>query len=76
LQNFKDEIMGDLEEFMDDVSQSGVVVPAQFDEVVDLVVDDSRARALEHVSREEAAAAVGTADERAPSYGQVVEKLG
>ena len=39
-------------------------------------MNDSRARALEHVSREEDAAAVGTADERAPSYGQVVEKLG
>lgn len=62
---------------MDDVEhKSGVAMPPQFEEVVDIVVNDSRAKALEHVSREEAAAARGTADEQTPSYGQVVEKLG
>ena len=50
LQSFKDEIMGDLEEFMDDVeSSSGVVMPKQFDEVVDIVVSDSRAKANDKV---------------------------
>lgn len=38
-------------------------------------MNDSRARAQEHISREEAAAR-GTAEEPTPSYGQVVEKLG
>lgn len=38
-------------------------------------MNDSRARAQEHISREEAATA-GTAEEPTPSYGQVVEKLG
>ena len=69
--------MGDLEEFMDDVEHnSGVAMPQQFEEVVDIVVNDSRARAAEHVSREEAAAERGTADEAPATYGQLVERLG
>ena len=69
--------MGELEEFMDDVEhKSGVDMPEQFEEVVDIVVSDSRARAQEHVSREEEAAARTTAEAPTPSYGQVVEKLG
>tara|TARA_B110000285_G_scaffold228317_1_gene291112 strand:- start:228 stop:464 length:237 start_codon:yes stop_codon:yes gene_type:complete len=54
LQSFKDEIMGDLEEFMDDVETKsvqggGVDLPPQFDEVVDIVVSESRAKASEKI---------------------------
>jgi uncharacterized coiled-coil DUF342 family protein len=51
LQNFKDEIMDDLEEFMDDFEEQSVqkqiAVPQQFDEVVDIVVSDSRQKAVD-----------------------------
>ena len=41
LQSFKDEIMNDLDEFMDD-TQSLVTIPEQFEEVVDIVVNEQR----------------------------------
>lgn len=57
LQSYKDEIMGDLEEFVDDVEtksvQQTIQVPAQFDEVVDIVVSDSRAKADDFVRKQE-----------------------
>jgi hypothetical protein len=50
--------MGDLEEFNDDFDTKSAIggaieVPAQFNEVVDIVVSDSRAKAIEYVAREE-----------------------
>ena len=71
LQSFKDEIMGDLEEFMDDVeSNSGVVMPQQFEEVVDIVVSDSRAKANEKVQNDDQNA------EPKNSYDQTMVKMG
>ena len=71
LQSFKDEIMGDLEEFMDDVeSNSGVVMPQQFEEVVDIVVSDSRAKANEKVMKDDGG------DEPKSSYDQTMVKMG
>lgn len=55
LQAYKDEIMGDLEEFVDDIEtkseQHVVSVPPQMDDVVDIVVSESRAKADEFVRR-------------------------
>ena len=50
--------MGDLEEFNDDFETKSVMggaieVPSQFNEVVDIVVSDSRAKATEKVARDE-----------------------
>ena len=43
LQNFKDDIMGDLDEFIDEVEQdTNVRIPQQFEEVVDIVVNEER----------------------------------
>ena len=43
LAKFKDEIMDELDEFMDDIeTKSLVTIPEQFDEVVDIVVNDER----------------------------------
>ena len=57
LRSLKDEIMGGLEEFMDDVEtksvQKAIEFPQQFDEVVDIVVSDSRAKASEKAIRQE-----------------------
>ena len=58
LQSFKDEIMGDLEDFTEDFDQKSVMggaieVPEQFNDVVDIIVSDSRAKATERVEREE-----------------------
>jgi hypothetical protein len=65
LQAYKDEIMGDLEEFVDDVetksAQQVIAVPPQLDEVVDMVVSDSRAKADDLVRKQE------QRDERASS---------
>ena len=49
LQGFKNEIMNELEDF--DVS-SQVTVPEQFEEVVDMVVNDERTKATENVAQE------------------------
>jgi hypothetical protein len=38
----KDDIMGDLDDFMNQVAASDVKLPEQFEEVVDLVVQESR----------------------------------
>jgi len=38
----KNDIMGDLDDFMNQVAASDVKLPEQFDEVVDLVVQESR----------------------------------
>ena len=63
--------MGDLEEFMDDVqSNTGVVIPEQFDEVVDIIVSDSRAKANEKVHNDEAN------DRNEKSYDQTMVKMG
>lgn len=63
--------MGDLEEFMDDVeSNSGVVMPQQFEEVVDIVVSDSRAKANERVMKDDGE------DEPKSSYDQTMVKMG
>ena len=63
--------MGDLEEFMDDVqSNTGVVIPEQFDEVVDIIVSDSRAKANEKVHNDEAN------DRNENSYDQTMVKMG
>ncbi len=41
LQQFKDEIMDDLDEFLDDVeTKSMVTIPEQFDEVVDIIANE------------------------------------
>ena len=57
LQAMKDDIMGDLEEFMDDVETKSVhkaiEFPQQFEEVVDIVVSESRAKASEQLARQE-----------------------
>jgi len=57
LRSLKDEIMGGLEEFMDDVEtksvQKAIEFPQQFEEVVDIVVSDSRAIASEKAARQE-----------------------
>jgi len=57
LQAYKDEILGDLEEFVDDVEtksmQKTIQMPPQFDDVVDLVVSDSRAKADDYVRKQE-----------------------
>jgi len=57
LRSLKDEIMGGLEEFMDDVEtksvQKAIEFPQQFDEVVDVVVGDARAKASEKAIRQE-----------------------
>eukprot|EP00347_Sterkiella_histriomuscorum_P021750 403332895 len=46
LQKFKDEIMGDLDDFMDEMeTQSLVTIPEQFDDVVDFVVNEERDKA-------------------------------
>ncbi len=45
LQQMKDDIMGDLDDFMNQVAASDVKLPEQFDEVVDLVVQESRDQA-------------------------------
>jgi hypothetical protein len=44
LQTFKDEIMDDLDEFMEEVSTNKALVklPEQFDDVVDIVYDEKR----------------------------------
>jgi hypothetical protein len=46
LQAFKDEIMDDLDEFMDDVeTKSLITIPEQqFDDVVDIIAQESRER--------------------------------
>jgi len=62
LTSLKDEVMGDLEDLIDDVEtkseQKLIDIPEQFDEVVDIVVSDSRAKATEkakkHLQQEEA----------------------
>lgn len=41
LQTFKDEIMNDLDEFMDE-TQSLMTIPEQFDEVVEIVMNEQR----------------------------------
>ncbi len=41
----KNDIMGDLDDFMNQVAASDVKLPEQFDEVVDLVVQESRDQA-------------------------------
>jgi hypothetical protein len=57
LQSFKDEIMDDLNDFMDDFETQSVTKqiekPAQFEEVVDIVVSDSRQRADDILRRQE-----------------------
>ena len=50
--------MGDLEDFTEDFDQKSVMggaieVPEQFNDVVDIIVSDSRAKATERVEREE-----------------------
>ena len=41
----KDDIMGELNDFMSQVDASDVAMPTQFDDVVDLVVQESRDQA-------------------------------
>ena len=46
LQNYKDEILGDLDEFMEEVeADENVHIPAQFEEVVDIVMNEERDKA-------------------------------
>jgi predicted transcriptional regulator len=57
LQSFKDEIMGDLEDFTEDFEQAGIrnqiTIPEQFEEVVDIVVSDTRQKAGDAMRRYE-----------------------
>lgn len=57
LQSFKDEIMDDLNDFMDDFETQSqmrqIERPQQFEEVVDIVVADSREKANDRIDREE-----------------------
>lgn len=57
LMSLKDEIMGGLEEFVDDVDtksvQGAIQLPEQFDRVVDAVVGDARAKATDNVARQD-----------------------
>ena len=55
LQTFKDEIMDDLEDCMDDFDTKSnigkIEKPPQFDQVVDIVVQESRAKAQEMIEK-------------------------
>ena len=55
LQAFKDEIMDDLDEFMDDVeTKSLITIPEQqFDDVVDIIAQESRERGEQVVEMQE-----------------------
>ena len=66
LQSLKDEIMGDLNEFLDDEDTKSVqksIAPEKMEEIVDIVVSDSRAKAAESVNE-------------AGAYDRVMEKMG
>lgn len=52
LKDFKDEIMDDLNDCMDDFDQRSER-PPQFDQVVDIAIEDERAKAKEAVDRED-----------------------
>lgn len=52
LKDFKDEIMDDLNDCMEDFDQRSEK-PPQFDQVVDIAIEDSRAKAKEAVDRED-----------------------
>ena len=52
LKEFKDEILGDLNDCMEDLDQRSEK-PPQFDEVVDIALEDERARARDALDREE-----------------------
>lgn len=71
LQSFKDEIMCDLEDFMEDEQTktvTGGFDSAQFDEVVDIVVSETRAKAAEKVAYLE--------NKEVISYDNTLEKMG
>ena len=66
LQALKDDIMGDLNDFLDDEETKSVqlsIAPEKMDQIVDIVVSDSRAKASENL------------DEPA-AYGKVMERMG
>ena len=70
LQKFKDEIMDDLDDFMEEVETNSLVtIPEQFDEVVDIIANEQRERGEQIVEYQELHGPVKDFDEISQTSG-------